>query len=141
MQRLPERFWRRALILTLALGSTVAISWLIFGGTIAFRGPMRVLADRWLLIYASQALLAGLVGFALANRAPRTSMDGMGLVVAVAWIGEGLVLTLGGTLLANELVPAVAWFYWLIGTRGVVQPVAAVVGAGIGRTSAPTASA
>lgn len=102
---------------------------------------MRVLADRWLLIYASQALLAGLVGFALANRAPRTSMDGMGLVVAVAWIGEGLVLTLGGTLLANELVPAVAWFYWLIGTGGVVQPVAAVVGAGIGRTSAPTASA
>lgn len=94
MQRLPERFWRRALILTLALGSTVAISWLIFGGTIAFRGPMRVLADRWLLIYASQALLAGLVGFALANRAPRTSMDGMGLVVAVAWIGEGLGLAL-----------------------------------------------
>lgn len=79
MQRLPERFWRRALILTLALGSTVAISWLIFGGTIAFRGPMRVLADRWLLIYASQAPLAGLVAFALANRAPRTSMDGMGL--------------------------------------------------------------
>jgi hypothetical protein len=81
-----------------------------------------------------------LVGFALANRAPRRSIGGIGLMVLIASIGEGVVLTLGGTLLANELVPAVAWIYWLIGTGVVIQPVAAVVGARIGRIPAPSAS-
>lgn len=139
-RRLPDRFWRTALILTLALGSTVAISWLIFSGTIAFRGPMRVLADRWLLIYGSQSILAALVGFTLAKTAPRTSIRRVGFLILVAWIGEVVVLTLGGSILANELAPTVAWFYWLIGTGGPMQPIAAIVGAVIGRLPTTEAS-
>lgn len=43
-----------------------------------------------------------------------------------------LVLTAGGTLLANELHPEFAWFYWLIGTGGPIQPAAAAVGGSLG---------
>lgn len=64
----------------------------------------------------------------------------MGFLILVSWIGEVVVLTLGGSILANELVPTVAWFYWLIGTGGPMQPIAAIVGAVIGRLPTTEAS-
>jgi hypothetical protein len=53
-------------------------------------------------------------------------------VVAVGgWLGEYLVLASG--LLADELNPLNAWFYWLLATAGPVQPVAAWLGGALGQ--------
>ena len=113
---------------TLALGVTVAVSWFMFGGSIAFRGPIRALAPAWPLIYGSQAVLAFVLGAVLSvTRLERLAV--VAAVVLAAWVGEWIVLLVGGTLFANELVPQVAWFYWLIGTGGPVQPLAALAGA------------
>ncbi len=118
--------------LTVVLGGTVAVSWLAFGGTASFRGPMRALEDAWPLIYGSQALFAATVGFVAAPFLARVfSRRGVVLSIAGAWVGEFLVLYFGGTLFAGELTPDVAWFYWLIGTGGPLQPIAALVGASV----------
>lgn len=120
------------LLLTLFLGGTVVVSWLAFGGTAAFRGPIRALEDAWPLIYGSQAVFAAIVGFVAAPFLAREfGRRGAVQAIAAAWVGEFLVLFLGGTLFAGELVPEVAWFYWLIGTGGPLQPLAALVGASI----------
>jgi hypothetical protein len=123
-------------LLTLVLGMTVAASWLLFGGRAAFGGPDRVLRESWPAIYGFQAALAAIAVFvfarrqALAIRAPRLL-----LLVVGAWLGELLVLTVGGTLIANELDPEFAWFYWLIGTGGPLQPAAATIGGLLGLLS------
>jgi len=84
-----------------------------------------------------EALFAAALGSLVAR--PLTTAVGRrraALAILGAWIGEFLVLFLAGRLLAGELVPEVAWFYWLIGTGGPLQPVAALVGmwlAGRGR--------
>jgi uncharacterized membrane protein len=123
-----RRPWAAGILLTLGLGATVAVSWLVFGGSVAFRGPVRVIEELWPLIYGSQALLAAAGTYWLAGRAAlMTTRHLIGLVIA-AWVGEWLVLLVGGRLFANELVPDVSWFFWLIGTGGPIQPVAAVVG-------------
>ena len=112
--------------LTVSLGATVAVSWFVFGGRAAFQGPDRVLAAEWPLIYGSQALLAGMVGALMSRGMPSTGR--WAIAVLGAWIGELIVLTLGGNLLANELDPNVAWFYWWMGTGGPIQPIAAIIG-------------
>ena len=120
------------LALTLILGATVAISWLAFGGSAAFRGPIRALEDAWPLIYGSQALFAAVVGFVAAPFLARAfGRRGAVLAILAAWVGEFFVLFFGGTLFAGELVPEVAWFYWIIGTAGPLQPIAALVGASV----------
>lgn len=118
--------------LTVSLGGIVAVSWLAFGGSASFRGPLRALEDAWPLIYGSQAIFAAIVGFLAAPFLAR-AFGGRGAVLAIlaAWVGEFFVLLFGGTLFAGELVPRVAWFYWLIGTGGPLQPIAALVGASI----------
>lgn len=128
----PPGPMRNALLvagLTAALGATVAVSWLAFGGTAAFRGPIRALEDGWPLIYGSQAVFAAVVGVLVAR--PLVSAfgrRGAALAIGAGWVGEWFVLLVGGTLFANELVPGVAWFYWVIGTGGPLQPVAALAG-------------
>jgi hypothetical protein len=119
--------------LTLVLGLTVAVSWLAFGGRGSFNGPDRVLRDSWPLIYGSQAVMAaiGLLIFARREIA-ELGLRRLGALVVGAWLGELLALTLGGNLLANELDPNVAWFYWLMGTGGPLQPAAAFAGGLLG---------
>ena len=123
--------WRTALSLlnlTLVLGSTVAASWLLFGGGAAFRGPDRVLSQSWPLIYGSQAVLAaGLTWIVIRREAVSRLADVMVLVTG-AWIGELVALTLGGNLLANEIDPVNAWVFWWMGTGGPLQPIAALLG-------------
>lgn len=128
--------------LTLALGACVAVSWLAFGGTASFRGPIRALEDGWPLIYGSQALFAAMVGF-VAGPFLVNAFGFRGAVIAIltAWIGEFVALTLGGTILANELVPEVGWFYWLMGTGGPLQPLAALVGLWLGSRRGQTPQA
>ena len=113
---------------TLGLGLTVAVSWFLFGGTAAFRGPFVALRDSWPLIYGSQAVLAGVVGWLLV-RSLRPATPGRAVsVIGAAWIGEWAALFVGGTLVANELTPGIAWFFWLLATGGPIQPLAAIGG-------------
>ena len=115
--------------LTVVLGGTVAVSWFAFGGSASFRGPIRALEDAWPLIYGSQALFAAIVGFVAAPILGRAfSRRGTILAILAAWVGEFFVLLFGGTWIAGELVPGLAWFYWLIGTCGPLQPIAALGG-------------
>jgi hypothetical protein len=118
-----------AVALTLVLGATVALSWGLFGGSAAFRGPISVLRGSWPLIYGAQALMAAAIGAVLVQRLPRLPVRTLMAIVGAAWLGEGLGLLVGGTALANELVPGVAGFYWLIGTGGPLQPAATLGGA------------
>ncbi|HKO32392.1 MAG TPA: hypothetical protein VJY85_01475 [Candidatus Limnocylindria bacterium] len=115
-------------VLTLALSSTVAISWLAFGRGMGTPGdPLSALERPW--IYVSQALMAVAIGFVAARWLGSALMRGqIVLVMFVAWIGELILLALFGTFVASELTPAVAWYYWLIGTGGLMQPMAASVG-------------
>jgi hypothetical protein len=125
----PRRTAISLLALTLLLGSTVGFSWLASGGARAFGAPDRVLADSWPLIYGSQAILAAGLSWAfLSLRESRARPVRVSLVALGAWIGELIALTLGGNLLANELVPEVAWVFWWMGTGGPIQPVAAIAG-------------
>lgn len=123
-------------LLTLVLGASVAASWLVFGGRAAFQGPDRVLRESWPAIYGFQAALAAIALFVFARRQAVTiGARRLLLLVVGAWLGELLVLTAGGTLLANELDPDIAWFYWLIGTGGPIQPAAAAIGGFLGLLS------
>jgi hypothetical protein len=123
--RLP---WVGVPFLTLGLGATVAVSWFVFGGRTAFLGPERALGESWPMIYSAEALFAAAGTFWFARlAAPLTPRQLVAYVVA-AWIGEWLVLLFAGRLFSGELVPEVSWYYWLIGTGGPVQPVAAAVG-------------
>ena len=129
----PRRTAISIAFLTFLLGLTVAVSWIAFGGGAAFRGPDRVLRDAWPWIYGSQALMALILTALLIRfRDPRASFVAMTLLVIGAWLGELVALTLGGNLLANELDPPVAWVFWLMGTGGPVQLMAALAGGAIG---------
>ena len=126
---MPRRLFIVSLA-TLALGAPVGASWVVFGGTDAWRGPERVLERSWPAIYGSQALLAAIVGLRL-SRYPARWLAIVAIVIG-AWLGELLALTLFGSLLANEIDPEVAYIFWWMGTGGPLQPAAAVLGAAIG---------
>jgi hypothetical protein len=116
-------------MLTLGLGATVAVSWLVVGGRLAAQGPMPTLETRSVPLFAFQSVLAaGVTALFVGLSGERAWRRIVGLVIG-AWLGELVVLTVGGSVLvANELVPTVAWFYWLIGTGGPIQPIAAITG-------------
>jgi hypothetical protein len=120
--------WVAVPLLTLGLGATVAVSWFVFGGSAAFRGPERALRDAWAMIYGAEAILAAAGTFVFARMAAPLPPTWLIAYVVAAWIGELLVLLLGGRLFSGELVPEVSWYYWLIGTGGPAQPVAAAIG-------------
>jgi hypothetical protein len=129
--------------LTLLLGTTVGLAWGIAGGTTAFRGPYRALAEDGVAIYGLVAVLAMAVTFVVFGRFGRgRSLPASALVVAAAWLGQGLVLYLGGWAIANEVTGDVAALFWLLGTGGPIQPLAAVAGVLLARRlEAPVAAA
>ena len=120
--------WASIALLTLALGLTVAVAWTIVGGRVAWQGPMPVLRESWLPLFGLESLLAAAVAFGFVSWTGERSARRLVMLVIGAWLGELVVLTIGGTIFANELVPTVAWFYWVIGTGGPVQPIAAILG-------------
>lgn len=126
--RLLRQTWVAVAVGTLGLGATVAASWLMFGGSASFLGPVRALESAWPAIYASQAALAAAGTFLYQRAAGPIPIQRLTLIVAAAWIGELAVLYFAGTLFAGELTSDVAWFFWLIGTGGPIQPLAAILG-------------
>lgn len=123
-----RRAWFAVPFLTLGLGATVALSWFVFGGSAAFRGPLPALRDSWPAIYGGQAVLAAAGTFWFVRLAAPLTVSRLAALIVAAWVGEWLVLFAGGRLIAGELGPEFAWFYWLIGTGGPAQPVAAFLG-------------
>lgn len=123
-----RRPWVAVVVGTLGLGATVVASWLVFGGPTAFLGPIRALETSWPAIYAGQAALAAGGTFLYQRVAGPETLPRLATIVAASWIGEFVVLFFAGTLFAGELTSDIAWFFWLIGTGGPIQPLGALLG-------------
>jgi hypothetical protein len=114
------------------MGVAVAVSWF----TIGIRGdgfgldPASLTRPSRLAIYGIQFVLVGLIGRALARwRLRGESLTTLAIVMAAAWIGQGIVLTLiGRWFVANEINAINAWYFWLVATAGPLQPLVAFVG-------------
>jgi hypothetical protein len=118
---------RSIAVLTLLFGVVVATSWLPFGRRAFGGAPEAVLASAWPLVYGPLVLLTAGIGFGYAQRRRPTWRRAAGVVIG-AWLGELVVLSLAGGLLANEIGPLNAWFYWLLATGGPLQPAAGLLG-------------
>ena len=122
--------------MALGMGVAVAIAWSTFFRSLDSYGldlgdmlqPPRV------AVYATQFLLVGAFFYVLARRWLRgTSSTSIAVGAGTAWLLEGLVLTLiGEPIVANELDPAIAWYYWLSATAGPLQPMVAFLGGWVG---------
>lgn len=136
--------WSAVAVMTLGMGIAVTISWFVFGRQDSLGlEPHDMLTQRRLGIYGSQFLLIGGFLYALT----RTWFLAWSTVtlwasVTTAWLLEGVVLTvIGEPLVANELSPLVAWYFWLVATAGPLQPLAAFVGGWLGLRRARSAQA
>ena len=123
----------RVVVLTLILGATVLLSWVVVRGPSIFNGPGPFMHPTWLTVWILQAGMAAFVGL-VAGWMWTNDMSPARLVAVVlaAWIGELLVLFAIAPILAGELTPLMAPYLWLIATGGVVQPLAVLAGAGVG---------
>jgi hypothetical protein len=141
--RSVEFRWSNVIVMTLAMGLAVTVSWFAFGrGDSYGLEPLDVLTQRRLWIYGSQFVVIGAFLYALTRtRLQAVSAVTLWASVTSAWLLEGVVLTvIGAPLVANELDPHVAWYFWLVATAGPLQPVAAFVGGRLGLRHARTAS-
>ena len=123
----------RAATLMFLLGGTVVVWWTLVGvlaGASAWRGGGNfILSGHGSLLYGLLAASAALVLFALVRRRWRDeSIVRLATIVCLAWIGEGICLTLIGPLRAAELRPPLVWFMWLAATGFGLQPAAAFLG-------------
>lgn len=135
--------WPSVAATTLFMGIAVTISWMAFGrGDPYGLGPDDMLTQQRLWIYGSQFLLIGAGLYALARTwFRRWSAVTLLASVTLAWLLQGLLLTvLGERLVANELDPPIAWYFWLVATAGPLQPIAAFVGGWLGLRRVQTAS-
>lgn len=132
--------WSSVSTLTIAMGVAVAVSWLWFGrGDPLSLEPHHMLTVRRLAIYGSQFLgIAAFVFLMVRLQLRAWSAVKLWAEVSVAWLGQGVVLTLIGTFVANELTPIVAWYFWLVATAGPLQPIAGFVGGWLALRSAPS---
>jgi hypothetical protein len=140
--------WRALVALTLGLGIAVAISWfavaLPFGLVDSFGLDLESMTrPRRLAIYALQVALVAGIGFAAGGRwLSGLSVRALAATVVLAWVLEGAVLTIiGDPLVANEIDPDRAWYYWLVATAGPLQPIAAFGAAWVGHRAAAPAGA
>lgn len=135
--------WSTVAILTFAMGVATGISWFLFFRSLDSYGldPASLLRPARLAVYAMQFLLVGGFVYALARwRFRRMTRTTLAVAVGVAWVLEGVVVTvIGEPLVANELDPSIAWYYWLAATAGPLQPTVAFVGGwvGLGHAAAP----
>jgi hypothetical protein len=141
--RSVEFRWSNVIVMTLGMGLAVTVSWFAFGrGDSYGLEPLDVLTQRRLWIYGSQFVVIGAFLYALTGtRLQAVSAVTLWASVTSAWLLEGVVLTvIGAPLVANEMDPHVAWYFWLVATAGPLQPVAAFVGGRLGLRHARTAS-
>lgn len=140
--------WRSVAILTMGMGTAVAASWLAvvlpFGLVDSFGlDPESMTRPRRLAVYALQFVLVGGIGYAAGRRWPLgRSVSPLAGTLALAWVLEGVVLTvIGARLVANEITPDRAWYFWLVATAGPLHPAMAFLGSWIGHRAASRANA
>jgi hypothetical protein len=114
-------------LLTVLLMVAAMLSFFVIGGTSALTGPA-VLQASWPLIYLLQAVVVGLLGYAV-GRVIGYRIDGSTLsaIIVAAWLGELVVLGLG--LVPTELLWTDFVAKWSLLTGGPIQPAAAIAGA------------
>lgn len=100
------------------------------GGRIALLGSF-VLARDWPAIYGLVTVFAAGVGLGFGLAASSWPSRRLAAVIVGGWLGEYLVLASG--LLADELNFLNAAYFWLLATAGPIQPIAAWLGAAVGR--------
>jgi hypothetical protein len=119
-----------SLVLTFVLGTTTALAFYLVGGTLALRGPF-VLYQSWPLIYLLEAVFVAAVMFVVGRLfIDRLTNRTLVAIVLAAWIGQYLFLA--SRVLADELNPLSAGWFWLLATGGPLQPAAAFVGGWFG---------
>ncbi len=131
-------FLRAVVLLTLLFGATVALAWFGAGAVDDVQsGVPRITAGHAALQYTLSALAAATVG-ALAVRRGwlPASTAGLAIVVTASWLGEGLVFTMVGPVLADEIHITNAWWFWLVATGFGLQPLAGLVGGIVARSRA-----
>lgn len=128
----PGRHLATIAILTLGMGVAVAVGWfvsaLVFGGLESYSlAPVELVTPQRLLAYGTEFLIGGaFVYWQAHSRLRGVASATLAVLVIAAWLGEGLVLiVIGEPIVANELDPEIAWYYWLVATAGPLQPAAA----------------
>lgn len=136
------RFWSTVAILTLGMGIAVTMSWFLFFRSLDSYGPEidAMLRPARLAVYATQFGLIVPFAYLIARWRQRGAPAAWLAAIAVsAWLMEGLVLTIiGAPLVANELDPEIAWYYWLAATAGPMQPAVAFTASWLGARPART---
>ncbi len=118
-------------LLALVLGTLTGIIWLLVGGREASQGGfVNVARDDGVLIYGALALASGAIGYLIGrwpwrDRPLRLQF----VVIAFAWLLDGVILVAFGRILADELDPTAAAFAWLVATGAGLQPLATSAGA------------
>ncbi len=123
------------------MGIAVVISWMTFAlpfGPLSDSfglDPESLIRPRRLGIYATQFTLVAVLGFVVGSRwLPGVRAPALASGFALGWVLEGVVLTvIGAPLVANEIAPDRAWYYWLVATAGPLQPVVAFLSAWLGQ--------
>jgi hypothetical protein len=126
------------LLLTLLFGASVALAWLGAGAvddaqSLVPRITPRSAAVQYILIAVAAAIVAaiGVRGGWLP-----ASIAGLATVVVASWLAEGLVFTLIGPALADEIRVTNAWSFWLVATGFGLQPLAGLIGGIVARSRA-----
>jgi hypothetical protein len=132
----PAVRWSTVAILTLGSGIAVTISWFAFFRSLDSYGPEldAMLRPTRLAVYATQFAMIIPFAFWLARRRLRGArLATLAAVAFVSWLLQGVILTMiGAPLIANELDPEVAWYYWLAATAGPIQPAVALLASWLG---------
>lgn len=127
-----------SLVLALVLGVTTFVGWVLVGREAYQGGIPHAIAERGLLIYSVLAALWAAVGVAAGRWLP---LPGGGkelaLVATLAWLVQGGIVVFFGEVISNELrsMPFNASI-WLVATGLVLQPIAVIAGALLGRSRA-----
>lgn len=118
------------LLLTLLFGASVTLAWLGAGAVDdVASGIPRITPGSAALQYILIALAAAIVaGLGVRGGWLPASTARLATIVTAAWLGEGLIFTLIGPALADEIRFTDTWLLWLVATGFGLQPLAGLIG-------------
>ncbi|MBA2570218.1 MAG: hypothetical protein H0V04_03445 [Chloroflexi bacterium] len=128
----------RILITTIVLGGTVEFGWLAWGAIDDIPSLLpRIQVEAALPLLVLLAVAAGLAMAVLVRMSwPDLTVQELVITVVLAWLAEAALVVLVGPVLADEIDPANAWWFWLLATGFGMQPVGALLGGLVARAIA-----
>ncbi len=128
----------RIIITTIVLGGTVAFGWLAWGAIDDIPSLLpRIQVEAALPLLVLLAVAAGLAMAVLVRMSwPDLTVQELVITVVLAWLAEAALVVLVGPVLADEIDPANAWWFWLLATGFGMQPVGALLGGLVARAIA-----